>query len=415
MRFAAIAALFVCSALAQSPDRVFHFANTQTAGFQQVALAIRTITEAPQVTVDDAAATLQVQGTADQLAMADWLFTALDKPAVGQPPAQHAASSDYPVPGSQEVVRVYYLAHSETPQSLQEMLNITRSNAEIQRAFVCAGPKALALRGTTGQLGVAGFLIDALDKPTDQPNQHSMTAAFTTPFPQAPVTRVFYLANAINPQQVQEFINMTRSVSDMQRVFPYNSLKALALRGTADQMALAEWLFNAIDKPVPQTFQHTASAEYLVPEASGFRIPVVRIYFLAHAETAQSLQEIVNVVRSTADVQRVYPYHALKAVTVRGTAAQVALASWLFDTLDQAAQNSATPEFRVAGASDDVAQVFWLTHTSTAQAVQELTNAIRTTADLKRVFPYMPPKALTVRGTPGQLAMAAQVIQQRDK
>jgi len=113
--------------------------------------------------------TLTVRGSADQLAMAEWLFNALDKPAVGQPPAQHAASSDYQVPGSADVARVYYLAHSETPQSLQEMLNLMRSDADLQQAFVCAGPRALALRGSTVQLGATSRHLREAKEELDVP------------------------------------------------------------------------------------------------------------------------------------------------------------------------------------------------------------------------------------------------------
>ena len=271
------------------------------------------------------------------------------------------------------------------------------------------------MRGTAGQFGVVDYFIDALDKPAGQPSQHSATPAFPIPLGSGQEGRVFFLAHSDTPQQMQEFINMTRSVSDMQRVFPYYALKAVALRGTSDEMALAKWLFDAMDAAAPQTNQHAASAEYAVPPGRGNLNPVVRIFFLAHADTAQSLQEITNVIRSTAEVQRVFPYHALKALTVRSTAEQMALAAWLFDKLDQPPQGAATQDFRVASASDDVARVFYLSHTSTPQGVQELISAIQTTANMKIVFPYYPPKSVVTRGTVEQVAAAARVIQERDR
>jgi len=193
------------------------------------------------------------------------------------------------------------------------------------------------------------------------------------------------------------------------------TLNALAVRGTADQMALAEWMFNALDKAAPQPNQHTTSAEYLVPEGPGNRSPVVVILYLAHADTPQSLQEFVNLIRATGDFARAFPNNALKAVTVRGTADQMALARWLFDGLDQPAQSPSTQEFRVAGSSNDVARVFYLNHTAAPQGMQEFTAPIRTTANMQRVFPYLPPKALAIRGTPDQLALAARLIQEQDQ
>ncbi|HXB69841.1 MAG TPA: hypothetical protein VNY05_16430 [Candidatus Acidoferrales bacterium] len=420
-----ISAVFACAAgapsAAQSLDRVFHFVNTQTpAGFKQVADPIRGMTEGAQVSVDDAAATLTVHGTADQLAMAEWLFVALDKPAVGQPPAQHAASADYHVAGSEDLVRVYYLAHSETPQSLQEMVNLIRSDANMKPAWPNNAVKAMAMRGTPGQLGLAEYLIDALDKPAGQPNQHSTTLAFPVAPEVAPgsgqVARVFYLANVDSPQRMQQTVNLIRSITDMQLVFPYNSLKALTLRGSADQMALAEWLFNGLDKPASQPSQHTATAEYLAPPGPGnLRNQVVRIFYLAHSEPPQGPQEMTNLIRVTTDAQGIYPYQGLNAIAMRGSASQVALASWFFDTLDQPSPNPSTQEFPIPGASNDVARVFYLTHTATPEAVQELSTLIRTTASIMRLFPYSPPKALAMRGTPDQLALAAKLIQERDQ
>lgn len=407
-----ISALFVCAAFGQ--DRVFHFAHTATPdGFQQIANPIRTLTGMTQVSVDATAATLTVSGTQDQLTMAEWLFSALDKPAVGQPPAQHTAS-DYPVPGSADLIRVYYLAHSETPQSLQEMINVVRAIAEVSQSFVCTGPKAMTLRGTAGQISAAAYVIDALDQPAGQPTPHSATAAFPMPGLQDQVARVFFLAHAADtPQRLQTTVNLIRSVTDMQRVFPYNALQALTLRGTEAEMALAEWLYNELDKPSPQTNQHTATAEYHLPGANPNN--VVRIFYLAHAEPPQGAQEMANLFRATADVQRAHPYIALEAISVRSSAAQVALAEWLWNTLDQPGQGSAPQEYQVAGATNDVARVFYLTHTVTPQAVQEMSVAVRSIANVPRIFPYAPPKALAIRGTPDQLALAAKVIQDRDQ
>jgi general secretion pathway protein D len=62
------------------------------------------------------------------------------------------------------------------------------------------------------------------------------------------VVRTFYLTNAYTAQELQEIATMVRSVTDIRRVFTINSLNALVIRATADQMALAEKVIEDVDK-----------------------------------------------------------------------------------------------------------------------------------------------------------------------
>ncbi len=63
------------------------------------------------------------------------------------------------------------------------------------------------------------------------------------------VTRVFYLSSVNSPQEVQEIINIVRSVADLQKVFAYSTQYAIVARGEADKVALAEKLIRDLDKP----------------------------------------------------------------------------------------------------------------------------------------------------------------------
>ena len=66
------------------------------------------------------------------------------------------------------------------------------------------------------------------------------------------VSRVFYLQNITSPQELQEVMTAVRQVTDVRKVFPVNSQSALIIRGTADQMALAEKVILDLDKPKPE-------------------------------------------------------------------------------------------------------------------------------------------------------------------
>jgi general secretion pathway protein D len=66
------------------------------------------------------------------------------------------------------------------------------------------------------------------------------------------VMKVFYLANTTSVQELQEIANAIRTLGDIRRVFPINTQKALIVRATLDQMALAEKMLSDLDKPKPE-------------------------------------------------------------------------------------------------------------------------------------------------------------------
>jgi general secretion pathway protein D len=63
------------------------------------------------------------------------------------------------------------------------------------------------------------------------------------------VVKVFYLTNLTTPQELQEISTVVRTVADLKKVFTYSSLSALVVRGTPDQILLAQKLVNDLDKP----------------------------------------------------------------------------------------------------------------------------------------------------------------------
>ena len=63
------------------------------------------------------------------------------------------------------------------------------------------------------------------------------------------VTRVFYLNNITSAPELQEVMTAVRTVTNVRNIFPVSSQNALVIRGTADQIALAEKIILDIDKP----------------------------------------------------------------------------------------------------------------------------------------------------------------------
>lgn len=63
------------------------------------------------------------------------------------------------------------------------------------------------------------------------------------------VVRVFYIQNSTSVQEFQEIATAVRSLTEIRRVFTYNAQRAILMRGTPDQIALAEKLVHDLDKP----------------------------------------------------------------------------------------------------------------------------------------------------------------------
>ncbi len=66
------------------------------------------------------------------------------------------------------------------------------------------------------------------------------------------VLKTFYLSNISHPTELKDVVNAIRSVLDVQRVQQLLSQNALVVRGTPDQIALAEKLVDDLDKARPE-------------------------------------------------------------------------------------------------------------------------------------------------------------------
>lgn len=158
---------------------------------------------------------------------------------------------------------------------------------------------------------VAGFVMIAV----------FVSAAFGQKPAAQGVDRVFYLIHTETPQQIQEIAVVIRSVADIRQVAVVNEQQAVTVHGTGNQIRMAEWLVNELNRPAPDPppaaqIQNSTAHEYRVPGAPN---DVVRVFYLTWSRSPQELQEVVTAVRSIADAQRIFIYNNLKAMAVRGT------------------------------------------------------------------------------------------------
>jgi hypothetical protein len=208
------------------------------------------------------------------------------------------------------------------------------------------------------------------------------------------------------PQSVQELATVTRSTADIRELSVNAAERSITFNGTPHQNAIAEWLVSRLDVSGPRLIgtPYKAGAD-----------DTAQVFYLNNAETAWQMMEITTVARSLAEVPRAFVYQPAKAIVARGTADQIALMEWLVPHLDVTGPRSESPEHRVGGKTDDIARVFYLNHTQTVQELQEMTTAVRATGEIRRAFTYNTARAVAMRGTADQIALAAFLIDRLNK
>jgi len=72
------------------------------------------------------------------------------------------------------------------------------------------------------------------------------------------VIKTFYLANLSQPTELQDVVNALRQILEISRIQPLPSQGALVVRGTPDQIALAQKLVGDLDKARPEVIVEVA-------------------------------------------------------------------------------------------------------------------------------------------------------------
>jgi hypothetical protein len=310
----------------QSVSQVFSFTYAQGAvSIQQLTNAIRTVAEITQSTLKMDAKSLAVSGTPAQIAMAAWMFTAMDQPTPAIP-----ATQEYRPAGSvDDVVGIVYLTHPQTPTSFQEIVNSVRAIPEITKAFPYSLQNAIAMRGTDSQVAMAEWLFHQLDAAAGvQPVQSSSARQYATPGTANDEVQVLFLTHAWDVMRLQQLANTLRVITQLTNVFQCNATGAISVRGPTATVALAAWLFSQLDQ--------APSASAAAPRS--FQMPggsddVTQVFYLAPATTPKTTVNIVNALRAAMKAP-IFPDDIFNAVTLRGTAAQIAAADSLIKQMN---------------------------------------------------------------------------------
>jgi len=227
-------------------DRVFSVTQLESPReYQETVNVLRTVLGAPRVTANEEQRTLTLQGSADQIGLAEWLLSELDQPPIEGP--ADSAPHEYRLSGTSEIVRVFYL-RTASPQTAQELINVIRALANLNRIMPSNVRRAIVARGNADQIGLTEWLVANLDTLPPPQTRRPAVEHRTTGVP-GETTRVYYLASAAKPQDIQTVINAIRKDAQLNRLMPFTSRAAVALRGTEAQMATADRLIQELDMP----------------------------------------------------------------------------------------------------------------------------------------------------------------------
>jgi hypothetical protein len=313
----------------------------------------------------------------------------------------------------------FYFNHGD-PKALKEYFNAIRAIGDIRDVTVDETKNSMTVSGTLEQVSIAAWLVNEFNQaPTSRPAmvRHDYPGALS----QNQIVQVFFPAHLKTPQDLQEVVNMTRSIADIQRLFPTFASTAIAARGDASDMETAAWILSEVDQPV-ETLK-PGGRDHTVKITDSRRVDnTAQVYVLTNINTPQALQELINGVRSVADIQRFFPFHSHKVVTIRASSDQVALADWMIKLLDQpaaAAPDTTTHEFhytpQYSRDTGTIVRVVFLNHVESPQQLMQIVADVRTTTKIQRVFPNNQLHAILMRGDGDQISRAEQMIKELDQ
>lgn len=304
-----------------------------------------------------------------------------------------------------EVSRVIHFASAASESSFQEIATVVHCITDLPVTQNVA-ENGFTVKGAADQVALAEWLFATLDKSAGEQTPSGTKIEYRVSDSPDDLVRVFYLTNPGSVQSFQEIVTAVRSTADIRRVFTYNALWAVVMRGTSEQAKMAEFLFDEMDKPAiepsnSQNLHVSTSPEFLLNSP---RENVVRVVYLPNASTVQELQQIVTLVRSITYVRRMFTYNGPKAVAMRDDGDKIALAEWLFKRLEEGSQSSSENQHRVSPTSSESIRLFFLPAATTAQGLQDTASRLRGYTSNRNVFTYGDRSAIAIRGTAEEIA-----------
>lgn len=265
------------------------------------------------------------------------------------------------------ISKVLSLPSFATPVELQDVVNTFRTVADMTDVYPNASEHTIAIKATPEQLAIAEKLVGVFESLRASGGRNSSSVLvyeFKGPLSgtseaerilaKSPslastmcelttcVIKVLLLPNFSAPSEIQDMVNMFRTIADITRIVPTYE-HTIALKGTPEQIAIGEKLVGVLENLRSSGGQKRSSVLVYQPNAS-LPVPTVsedaarspcelttcyiKALYLPDFSTVQ-LQDLVNRVRTTTQINRTMPIQSSHVIVVRGTAEQVAVAEKL--------------------------------------------------------------------------------------
>lgn len=291
----------------------------------------------------------------------------------------------------------YRFTTPQTPQGMEESAKLIRTVASVTQVSVDTATASLTFSGPAEAVNFAAWILPQIDKTTGDNALHEYR------LPSGDVGRVSFLSNVPTPQTVPQLITIVRTVADVQKIQILASNHAIVLRSPEWQAAFAGWIIDQIDQPVKQKADPTPR-EFTVggPDYRGLGHGA-RVMFLANITGQKQMQQVLTVLRTVDEVQKVFSYEANHALVFRANDVDLQRAEWLIQQLDATKGHPPGTTTFTAPAGDDITRDFYLAN-APDEWVQSAVTSIKSEFKIKRVFFTTAPANIIVRGTTDDIA-----------
>lgn len=296
----------------------------------------------------------------------------------------------------------YHFTTPQTQQSMQEAAMIIKLVGGVLQSSFDVSTATLTFSGPEEGMALAGWVLPQIDKTTGDGALHEYR------LPSGDVARVVFVPNATKPQDMQELLTVLRTVSDVQKIYTVSSNHALAMRGPEWQILFSQWIIDQLNLPAGQK-PDTTPREFTVggPDFRGQgNGHGARLNFLASMTSPQQTQEVITVLRTVGEIQKVFSYTSSHALVLRAGDTDLQRAEWLIQQLDQPAGHPAGTGTFTAPVGDDVTRIFSVPNAD-PQWIQGAVNSMRAELNIRKTFSTRSPANVIVRGTTDQIAAAA--------
>jgi hypothetical protein len=294
----------------------------------------------------------------------------------------------------------YHFTTPQTQQSMAEAATVIKVVGALAQPSTDISTATLTFTGPVEGVALAEWVLPQIDKATGDNALHEYT------LPSGDIARVVFITNALQPQDMQEVLTVLRTVADVQKVFSVSSNHAMVMRAPEWQILFAQWIIDQLNVPAGQK-QDTTPREFTVggPDFRGMGHGA-RANFLASVTKPQQQQELLTVLRTVGDIQKVFSYTSSHALVMRAGDIDLQRAEWLIQQLDLPTGPVAGAGTFTASTGDDMTRIFPVPNAN-PQWIQGALNSIRSELNIKKTFSTTTPANVIVRGTADQIAAAA--------